>query len=195
MKLRDKQLYVDAMMPLIERRCKGKSLPVVMDALKLLNEACRLQDPALPNSYASGASERVVKDLFDEIHNRCIAQIDDEVFPCHVIKCTRSLIDGIGNNRELVVDEKFTPDWYSHHAYPTRGNPSCGFVFFNRSVTTQHPILIPSMKPRFKANNTEKKTLYDTIGSMIESKLLEPESASALIADSRSSVLITVTHQ
>ena len=190
MKLRDKRIYVDAIMQVVARRCKGRALPVACDALYLLNEACKRNDPQLPHSYSNGESRKVVLDLFDEIDRRCFCHPEDDVFPCKVIKGTQSLIAGIGHGRELVVDEKFTPEWYSHRAYPKRNDEIVGFVFFNRQVSNQHPVLAPSMSPRVKAVRTEMARINGNVADCRDRGLLDNDSAANLLVGSSSRPLL-----
>jgi hypothetical protein len=153
MKNRFKQQYVQAIMPIIESRCMGRSMPICLDARQLLEEACKRS--CLIHSYAGNESYRVVRDLFDEIDRQCKAHEQNDVFPVAVIKCTSRIVKTIGHGRELVINDKTTSAFYESNAYASRSDGFTGFVLFGRQVTTRHPILIKSYAPRRKAIQTE----------------------------------------
>lgn len=153
MRNRFRQQYVEAIMPIIERRCQGKVWPICLDARQLLEEACKRG--ALMHSYASNESHRIVRDLFDEIDRQCKAHEHNDVFPVAIIKCTNRIIKTIGHGRELVLDDKHTSAFYESNAYASRSDGFTGFVLFGKQVTNRHPILIKCNAPRRKAIRTE----------------------------------------
>lgn len=170
--------YVEAIIPVIAYRCRGKTFPVCVDAIHLLQEACKRE--GLLHSYGGNESHKVAKDLFEELDRQCKAQEEDDVFPLAIIKCTSRIIKTIGHGRELVINDKTTSAFYEQNAYASRSDKFSGFVLFSRQVKTAHPILRTAFTPRYKANRTEKTRLDRKITSMETSGLISSMDANSL---------------
>ena len=174
-----RQQYVGAIIPVIESRCRGKALPICLDARQLLEEACKRE--GLVHSYNSNESYRVVKDLFDEIDRQCKGHEHNEIFPVAIIKCTSRIVKTIGHGRELVVNDKTTSAWYEQNAYASRSDGFTGFVLFSKQVTTAHPILRNVFTTRYKANSTERMKLDQKFETMKSSGLITAENEMSFV--------------
>jgi hypothetical protein len=179
MKNRYRRKYVEAIMPVIESRCRGKSLPICMDAQQLLEEACRREH--LVHSYSATESHRIVRDLFEEIDRQCKGRESNDVFPVAAIKCTSRIVKTIGHGRELVIDDKTTAAFYEANAYASRSESYTGFVFFGQAVTTSHPILRTAYAVRSKAVRTEGSRIDEKVNGWQRRGLIDSSDAEHLL--------------
>lgn len=184
MKNRYRRKYVQAIMPVIESKCRGKVWPVCVDAQQLLEEACRRGD--LVHSYSAKASYQIVHDLFEEIDRQCKGHECNDVFPVAVIKCTSKIVNTVGHGRECVVDDKLTSAFYEGNAYASRSESYTGFVFFGQSVTTAHPILRTCFAVRSKAVNTEGSKINRRVNQLQSIGLISHEDAQHLLVAPKS---------
>lgn len=179
MKTSDKLKYVAAMLPIIGARCKGKSWPIVMDGMALMNEACRRAD--LPHCYGSGQSKQVVADLFEELDRQCFAHEQDDSFPVKALKCTESIVRKIGHGKQLVVDADHDAKFYSDRAYPRKTDGLSGFVFFGRDAFTEHPIVAAGELVRSKAVSTEANRINGRVHKLKELGMITDDEKSGLL--------------
>lgn len=184
MKNRHRRKYVQAIMRVIESKCRGKAWPVCVDAQQLLDEACRRGD--LVHSYSAKASHQIVQDLFEEIDRQCKGHELNDVFPVAVIKCTGCIVKTVGHGRECVVDDKLTSAFYEGNAYASKNDSYTGFVFFGQSVTTAHPILRTCFAVRSKAVNTEGSKINRQLNEWRSIGLISREDAQRLIVAPKS---------
>ena len=178
MKQTDRRKYVSAMLPVVGARCKGKSWPVIMDGMALLNEACRRSE--LPHSYGSGQSKQVVADLFEELDKQCFAHQNDDSFPIKALKCTESLIRKFGHGKQLVVDDIYNAEFYRERAYARKTDGFGGFVFFGKDAISQHPIVAAGEMPRSRAVKTEAIKINGRVEKLLISGRLSEEDAEVL---------------
>lgn len=176
MKAEAKRRYLDALVEHAQRKTRGATEPVVVQAYRFFDEACARND--LPHPFMPGNVRQILDQFTDGFVSSCFSG-DGEGFPIQVMKMAKAVGLLCGHGRQAVMDAERTPERYRTAATISGSNGLECWALFGPDANRHHPMIKAGIE-------TERKRLKTSVSRFNQrTKWIEDDTVKIDVSDQK----------